>query len=82
MFTAGDQDHLETNRRPVFRSRDHSGLIVGEGSSYHFATGYFNLTERFMRDITETRSTYSLLMAHPEANGFLGARFPIGGTSL
>ena len=56
--------------------------IIGEGSSYHFATGYFNLTERFMRDITETRSTYSLLMAHPEANGFLGARFPIGGTGL
>ena len=50
-----------------------------EGSSYHFATGYFNLTERFMRDIMETRSRYSLLMAHPEANGFLGARFPIGG---
>ena len=51
----------------------------GEGSSYHFATGYFNLTERFMRDIMETRSRYGLLMAHPEANGFLGARFPIGG---
>ena len=50
-----------------------------EGSSYHFATGYFNLTERFMRDIMETRSRYSLLMAHPEANGFLGARFPMGG---
>ena len=26
-----------------------------------------------------TKSQYRLLMAHPEANGFLGARFPAGG---
>ena len=33
-----------------------------------------------MRDLMETtKSQYRLLMAHPEANGFLGARFPAGG---
>ena len=33
-----------------------------------------------MKDIMETtKSQYRLLMAHPEANGFLGARFPAGG---
>ena len=33
-----------------------------------------------MKDIMETtKSQYRLLMAHPEANGFLGAKFPAGG---
>ena len=49
-------------------------------SSYHFATGYFNLTDTFMKNILEKRSSrYSILMAPPEANGFLGAKFPAGG---
>jgi len=52
-----------------------------KNSTFHFATGYFNLIERFMQDIikTATKSSYNILMAHPEANGFLGAKFPAGG---
>jgi len=52
-----------------------------KNSTFHFATGYFNLIERYMQDIiqTATKSSYNLLMAHPEANGFLGAKFPAGG---
>merc|ERR550517_1898348 len=49
-------------------------------SSYHFATGYFNLTKTFMKNILQKRSSqFNILMAHPEANGFLGAKFPAGG---
>ena len=49
-------------------------------SKYSFATGYFNLTNSFMADILGQRdSSYNILMAHPEANGFLGAKFPAGG---
>ena len=51
-----------------------------ENSKYSFATGYFNLTTSFMKDILGQRdSRYNILMAHPEANGFLGAKFPAGG---
>ena len=66
-----------------FQDCDITSEILRAGSrdsSYRFATGYFNLTDRFMRDLMETtKSQYRLLMAHPEANGFLGARFPAGG---
>ena len=49
-------------------------------SVFYFATGYFNLIERYMRNMMEVaRTEYNIVMAHPEANGFLGARFPAGG---
>jgi len=52
----------------------------GPGGIYHFATGYFNLTSSYMRDMMDSQeSQYSILMAHPQANGFLGARGPAGG---
>lgn len=52
----------------------------GPGGIFHFATGYFNLTEDYMRDMMDSQqSNYSILMAHPKANGFLGARGPAGG---
>ena len=51
-----------------------------KNSSFYFATGYFNLIERYMRDIIgSSHSNYNILMAHPEANGFLGAKLPAGG---
>jgi len=51
-----------------------------QGGMFHFATGYFNLTEDYMRDLLDMKqSSYTLLMAHPKANGFLGARGPPGG---
>ena len=52
----------------------------GQRGIFHFATGYFNLTEDYMRDMMNSQqSNYSILMAHPKANGFLGARGPAGG---
>eukprot|EP00092_Neocalanus_flemingeri_P020741 GFUD01022476.1.p1 GENE.GFUD01022476.1~~GFUD01022476.1.p1 ORF type:complete len:461 (-),score=147.82 GFUD01022476.1:186-1568(-) len=52
----------------------------GPGGIFHFATGYFNLTTDYMGDMVDSdQSQYSLLMAHPQANGFLGARGPAGG---
>jgi len=56
-------------------------LRSGEpGGMFHFATGYFNLTDDYMKDVLETSpSNFSLLMAHPQANGFLGARGLAGG---
>lgn len=45
-----------------------------EGSRIHLASGYFNLTEEYMQCVLgESQASYSILMAHPEANGFLGA---------
>ena len=50
------------------------------GGTFHFATGYFNLTNEYMEDLLGTSGTnVNLLMAHPQANGFLGARGLIGG---
>ena len=56
-------------------------LRSGEpGGMFHFATGYFNLTDDYMEDMLEqSQADFSLLMAHPQANGFLGARGPVGG---
>jgi len=51
-----------------------------QGGIFYFATGYFNLTDSYMRDMMDSeQSKYSILMAHPKANGFLGARGPAGG---
>lgn len=38
-----------------------------EGSKIHLASGYFNLTEEYMQCVLgEAKSSYSILMAHPE----------------
>jgi len=51
-----------------------------QGGIFYFATGYFNLTDSYMMDMMDSeQSNYSILMAHPEANGFLGARGLAGG---
>lgn len=50
------------------------------GSSIRFGTGYFNLTQEYLHVIMhQSKANYELLMAHPKANGFLGARGPAGG---
>ena len=65
------QDSEITSR--ILRSGDTGGI-------FHFATGYFNLTNCYMGDMMDSQqSKYSILMAHPQANGFLGARGPAGG---
>lgn len=53
---------------------------VEQGSKFNMATGYFNLTDSLMDTIVnECRSECSIVMAHPNANGFKGANFPAGG---
>lgn len=49
-------------------------------STVKLATGYFNLTTEYIDTIINSSSAnYEILMAHPKANGFLGARgFPGG----
>ncbi|KAH8388297.1 hypothetical protein KR093_003011, partial [Drosophila rubida] len=50
------------------------------GSRLKLATGYFNLTQEYMDTIThKCRAQCSILMAHPNANGFQGAKGPAGG---
>lgn len=44
------------------------------------ASGYFNLTEEYKNCILEkSKANFGILMAHPKANGFLGARGVAGG---
>ncbi|KAJ8957415.1 hypothetical protein NQ318_004895 [Aromia moschata] len=49
-------------------------------SRLEIATGYFNLTGRYMDTlIQDCRAQCDILMAHPKANGFLGAKGLAGG---
>lgn len=46
-----------------------------ENSKLKIATGYFNLTEDYMNNlIHNSKANCDILMAHPKANGFLGAK--------
>merc|ERR550519_1422557 len=56
-------------------------LASGEaGGTFHFGSGYFNLTEEYCHQMMHsTKADFQVLMAHPEANGFLGAKGPAGG---
>ncbi|XP_069685136.1 CDP-diacylglycerol--glycerol-3-phosphate 3-phosphatidyltransferase, mitochondrial isoform X2 [Periplaneta americana] len=50
------------------------------GSIIHLATGYFNLTQEYtISIINHSAASFNILMAHPTANGFLGAQGPAGG---
>ncbi|XP_045623939.1 CDP-diacylglycerol--glycerol-3-phosphate 3-phosphatidyltransferase, mitochondrial isoform X2 [Procambarus clarkii] len=51
-------------------------LATAESNSrIKLASGYFNLTEEYMQCILQqSLASCSILMAHPKANGFLGAR--------
>nr|CAG4651953.1 EOG090X08SX [Triops cancriformis] len=44
------------------------------GSHIKLASGYFNLTQDYMDTILGSEATFDILMAHPTANGFLGAK--------
>lgn len=51
-----------------------------QGSRMNLATGYFNLTDSYMDTLTaECKAECEILMAHPNANGFQGARGAAGG---
>lgn len=50
------------------------------GSRIHLTTGYFNLTQTYMDTIIAKCQAYcDILMAHPNANGFQGAKGVAGG---
>ncbi|KAJ8942806.1 hypothetical protein NQ314_009943 [Rhamnusium bicolor] len=50
------------------------------GSKLEIATGYFNLTAQYMDTLIQrSQAQCDILMAHPKANGFLGAKGPAGG---
>jgi len=49
-------------------------------SKLRIATGYFNLTSQYMDTlIHDCEANCEILMAHPQANGFLGAKGLAGG---
>jgi len=51
-----------------------------ERSKLKIATGYFNLTNQYMSTlINNSKADCEIIMAHPKANGFLGAKGPAGG---
>ena len=53
---------------------------VEAGSKLNMATGYFNLTQSLMDTVVkDCEADCSFIMAHPNANGFKGARGPAGG---
>eukprot|EP00088_Acartia_fossae_P038693 TRINITY_DN4013_c0_g1_i10.p1 TRINITY_DN4013_c0_g1~~TRINITY_DN4013_c0_g1_i10.p1 ORF type:complete len:470 (+),score=63.70 TRINITY_DN4013_c0_g1_i10:43-1452(+) len=57
----------------ILRSGEKSGRFT-------FGSGYFNLTQDYLDEILhKSESEFDLLMAHPNANGFLGARGFAGG---
>ncbi|KAG5889305.1 hypothetical protein JTB14_031951 [Gonioctena quinquepunctata] len=50
------------------------------GSRLKIASGYFNLTHQYMDTlIRKSKAHCDILMAHPKANGFFGAKGPAGG---
>ncbi|CAG9864968.1 unnamed protein product [Phyllotreta striolata] len=66
---------------------EHDALVTSKliaeapsGSHLKISTGYFNLTTDYMNTLIQhCRATCDILMAHPKANGFLGARGLAGG---
>lgn len=56
-------------------------LCSGEkGSLLKMTSGYFNLTETYMNAlVNECQADCSIIMAHPNANGFKGSNFPSSG---
>lgn len=49
-------------------------------SRLNLTTGYFNLTQTYMNTLAkDCKAKCDILMAHPNANGFQGARGPAGG---
>lgn len=51
-----------------------------KGSVLKMSTGYFNLTQSYMDTIvSECGADCSIIMAHPNANGFKGSKFPSSG---
>ena len=67
------QDELLTTKFLDHTGNDPASRIV-------FGTGYFNLTDDYMRKIIDkSKSKFSIICAHPKANSFYNAPFPLYG---
>ena len=53
--------------------------IMGGGDTLKFATGYFNPTDEYLDTILGGGGHVDIVMAHPEANSFHNAPFPLYG---
>ncbi|CAD5116077.1 DgyrCDS5007 [Dimorphilus gyrociliatus] len=51
---------------------------ASESATIHITSGYFNLTPDFEDAVLQSTSTFSILTASPEVNGFFGARGVLG----
>lgn len=50
-------------------------LMEADGdSTVYLTSGYFNLTQTYMRLVLGAAADYRILMASPEVNGFFGAK--------
>lgn len=47
---------------------------AGPDSTVFLTSGYFNLTQAYMRLVLGARASYRILTASPEVNGFFGAK--------
>jgi CDP-diacylglycerol--glycerol-3-phosphate 3-phosphatidyltransferase len=53
---------------------------ASDDSTFKITTGYFNLTQKFMDTlVNECSANCDIIMAHPNANGFKGSKFPSSG---
>uniref|UniRef100_A0AAY5ED96 CDP-diacylglycerol--glycerol-3-phosphate 3-phosphatidyltransferase n=1 Tax=Electrophorus electricus TaxID=8005 RepID=A0AAY5ED96_ELEEL len=49
-------------------------MEAGKDATVYLTSGYFNLTQAYMRLVLGAASDYCILMASPEVNGFFGAK--------
>ena len=68
-----NQDELLTSKFLENSGKDKGAKIV-------FGTGYFNLTDDYMNSIiNKSKASFDILCAHPKANSFFNAPFPLYG---
>lgn len=78
IFPLIEMGQLDIHHESVVTKRLFSSAVPG--STINLSTGYFNLTQEYMNTITkDCAAQCNILMAHPKANGFLGAKGPAGG---
>lgn len=78
VFPLIEMGQLELHHDSVVTRRIFQNAL--EQSQIKLASGYFNLTEELIAAIIDhSQADCSILMAHPNANGFKGAKGPAGG---
>lgn len=78
VFPLIEMGQLELHHDSVVTRRIFQNAL--DQSRIKLASGYFNLTEELIAAIIDhSQADCSILMAHPNANGFKGAKGPAGG---